>query len=133
MKYHTLLISKIGKDVAKFVVCPSCDWRFKGYKCIAHFVFCRKMGHCTNIDSLDAMPHLWSAINVFEALPGVLGNRKKGIHFKGNKDNIGDKGTYENKFSIWGGGGGGGQGNKPINFRGTREQVPLGGPLICYK
>ena len=50
------------------------------------------------------MPHLWSAINVFEALPGVLGNRKKGIYFKGNKDNIGDKGTYENKFSILGGG-----------------------------
>ena len=29
MKYHTLFFSKIGKDVAKFVVCCSCDWRFK--------------------------------------------------------------------------------------------------------
>ena len=30
MKYHTLIFSKIGKDVAKFVVCCICDWRFKG-------------------------------------------------------------------------------------------------------
>ena len=30
MKYHTLFLLKIGKDVAKFVVCCSCDWRFKG-------------------------------------------------------------------------------------------------------
>ena len=30
MKYHTLFFSKIGKDVAKFVFCCSCDWRFKG-------------------------------------------------------------------------------------------------------
>ena len=26
MKYHTLYISKIGKDFAKYVVCCSCDW-----------------------------------------------------------------------------------------------------------
>ena len=132
MKYHTLLISKIEKDVAKFVVCPSCDWRFKGYKCIAHFVFCRKMGHCTNIDSLDAMPHLWSAINVFEALPGVLGNRKRAFISRGTKTISGTK-EHMKINSRFGGGGGGGQGNKPINFRGTREQVPLGWPLICYK
>ena len=31
MKYHTLFFSKIKKDVGKFVVCCSCDWRFKGY------------------------------------------------------------------------------------------------------
>ena len=37
MKYHTLFISKIvifskiGNDVAKFVVCCSCDRYFKGY------------------------------------------------------------------------------------------------------
>ena len=31
MKYHTLFLSKIGKDVAKFVVCCSRDWRFKGF------------------------------------------------------------------------------------------------------
>ena len=31
MKYHTLLLSKIRKNVAKFVVCCSLDWRFKGY------------------------------------------------------------------------------------------------------
>ena len=30
MKYHTLFFSKIGEDVAKFVVCCSRDWRFKG-------------------------------------------------------------------------------------------------------
>ena len=29
MKYHTLFLSKIGKDVAKFVVCCSGDWHFK--------------------------------------------------------------------------------------------------------
>ena len=28
--YHTLFLSKLGKDVAKFVVFCSCDWRFKG-------------------------------------------------------------------------------------------------------
>ena len=27
---YTLLFSKIGKDAAKFVVCCSCDMRFKG-------------------------------------------------------------------------------------------------------
>ena len=30
MKYHTLFLSKIGNYVAKFVVCWSCDWHFKG-------------------------------------------------------------------------------------------------------
>ena len=30
MKYHTLVFSKIREDVAKFVVCCSHDWRFKG-------------------------------------------------------------------------------------------------------
>ena len=40
-------------------------------------------------------------------------------NFEGNKDNIGEQGTFENKFSIFGE-----QGNKPIYFRGTREQVP---------
>ena len=29
MKYHTLFFSKIRKDVAKFVVYCSRDWRFK--------------------------------------------------------------------------------------------------------
>ena len=43
MNYHTLFISKIVKDVAKFVVCCSRDWRFKGelhysYMC-AFYVF----------------------------------------------------------------------------------------------
>ena len=32
-KYHILFFSKIGKDFAKFVVCCSCDWHFKGYLC----------------------------------------------------------------------------------------------------
>ena len=30
MKYNTLLLSKTKKNVAKFVVCWSRDWRFKG-------------------------------------------------------------------------------------------------------
>ena len=30
MKYHYLFFSKIWKDVTKFVVCCSRDWRFKG-------------------------------------------------------------------------------------------------------
>ena len=30
MIYHTLFFSEIRKDVAKFVVCCSRDWRFKG-------------------------------------------------------------------------------------------------------
>ena len=34
MKNHTLSFSKIGKDVAKFVACCSCDWRVKGLKII---------------------------------------------------------------------------------------------------
>ena len=31
MKYHTLFLLKISKDVAKFVICCSRDWHFKGY------------------------------------------------------------------------------------------------------
>ena len=30
MKYHTLFFSKIKKDLTKFVVWFSRDWRFKG-------------------------------------------------------------------------------------------------------
>ena len=30
MKYHTLLLLKTRKDVAKFVVCCSRDWRLEG-------------------------------------------------------------------------------------------------------
>ena len=30
MKYHNLFFLKSRKNVAKFVVCCSCDWRFKG-------------------------------------------------------------------------------------------------------
>ena len=30
MKYHSLFLSKIRNDVAKFAVCCSCDWRIKG-------------------------------------------------------------------------------------------------------
>ena len=33
-QYHTLFFVKIGKDVAKFVVCCSRDWRFKGSKSV---------------------------------------------------------------------------------------------------
>ena len=58
---------------------------------------------------------------------GVFGNREKRafisgeqrLNFEGNKDNIGEQGTYENTFSIFGE-----QMNKPIYFRGTGEQRP---------
>ena len=30
LKYHALFFSLIGNDVSKFIVCCSCDWRFKG-------------------------------------------------------------------------------------------------------
>ena len=30
MKYHTVFVSKIKKDVAEIPVCYSRDWRFKG-------------------------------------------------------------------------------------------------------
>ena len=59
---------------------------------------------------------------------GFWGNRGEGYLFQenrgtkvkfwgeqGNKDNIGEQGTQENKFSIFG--------NKQIYFRGTRERV----------
>ena len=49
--------------------------------------------------------------DAYEGLPGVLVNRGKGHLFQGNrgkmpnsegnKDNILEQGTYENKFSIW--------------------------------
>ena len=35
MKYYTLFCSKIGNDVAKFVVYCSCDWRFEGLSILA--------------------------------------------------------------------------------------------------
>ena len=31
MKYHALFLLKTRKDVLNFVVCCSCDWRFKGH------------------------------------------------------------------------------------------------------
>ena len=61
-----------------------------------------------------------------EALLGVLGNRGKRTlrgtkaNFEGNKDNIGEQGTKESKFSIFGE-----QGNKPIYFREQRNRYPL--------
>ena len=49
------------------------------------------------------------------------GNKGKMLRGTGNKDNIGEQGTQENNFSIFGE-----QGNKPNDFRGTREHVPPG-------
>ena len=57
-------------------------------------------------------------------LPGVLGNRGKMSfisgeqrpNFEGNKDNIGEQGTQENKFSIFG--------NMGTNQFISGEQVP---------
>ena len=42
MKYHTLFLSKIRKDVAKFVVCCSRDFRFKSYYACSdkNFIVC---------------------------------------------------------------------------------------------
>ena len=72
-----------------------------------------------------------------EALPGVLGIGEMGICFRGTSEqrpnferNEGTKtilGHREHKktdFRFFFRGGGEGQGNKPIYFRGTREQVP---------
>ena len=74
---------------------------------------------------------LW-AFSLTRPSQGFWGTREKGYLFQGNrgtkakfwgeqgnKDNIGEQGTEENKFSIFGE-----QGNKPIYFKGTREQVP---------
>ena len=36
MKKHTLFLFKTRKDVAKFVVCCSRDWRFKGKTVFRH-------------------------------------------------------------------------------------------------
>ena len=68
-------------------------------------------------------------IHIMESLPGVLGNRGNDIYSRGTgnkgqilsvtgyKGNIGEHGTLEKQFWILGE-----QGNKPIYFRGTREQ-----------
>ena len=40
MKYHTSFFSKIRKDVAKFLVCCSRDWRFKGKLFMLNSVQC---------------------------------------------------------------------------------------------
>ena len=31
VEYYTLFLSKIRKEVTIFVLCCSCDWRFKGF------------------------------------------------------------------------------------------------------
>ena len=76
-------------------------------------------------------------IHTKEAFRGVLGNRGKRViisgdyrpNFEGSKDNIGEQGTKENKFSFLWGTSQFISGNKPVYFRETREQVhPLGGP-----
>ena len=36
IQYHALFVLKIGKNVAKIVVCCSHDWRFKG-SFLTHF------------------------------------------------------------------------------------------------
>ena len=71
---------------------------------------------------------------------GFGGTGEQGHLFEGNRGTEGQNlratgeqrqywgtGNIENNFSIFGE-----QGNKPIYFRGTREQVPpLGGPHYC--
>ena len=39
LEISCLIFSKIGKDVTKFVVCCSCDWRFKGYRFVPLIIF----------------------------------------------------------------------------------------------
>ena len=77
-----------------------------------------------------------------EDLPGVLENRGKRVFISGEQGNKGQilRGTGEQR-QYWGTGNIrkqiflilGKLGNKPIYFRGTREQVPsLGGPHKCF-
>ena len=71
-------------------------------------------------------------LNIYEALPGVLGNRGNGAFISGEQGNKGQilRGTGEQR-QYWGTGNirkqiliFGEQGNKAFYFRGTREQVP---------
>ena len=50
-----LIFSKIGKDVAKFVVCCSCDWCFKGSKTkmILNFVLPSEKGINVKIKAIQ--------------------------------------------------------------------------------
>ena len=62
MKYHTLLLSKIRKNVAKFVVCCSLDWRFKGYlsfDLIGSGVSTTVWLRCSVAISLDGFCHVY--------------------------------------------------------------------------
>ena len=56
MKYHTLFFMKTSKDVAKFVVCCSRDWHFKGWTSL----------NVNNSDSDHTAPlRVWSGLIVF--------------------------------------------------------------------
>ena len=87
---------------------------------------------------LHAKPKHFSILHTYQRGPsrgfGEQGERViiSGEHrpnFEGSKDNIGEQGTKENKFSFLWGTSQFISGNKPVYFRETREQVhPLGGP-----
>ena len=73
---------------------------------------------------------------IFEALPGVLGNRGNRALFQGNREQRPNFEGNRGKRQYWGTGNirkqifdFGEQGNKPIYFRGTREQVPPPPPV----
>ena len=64
MKYHTLFFSKIGKDVAKFVVCCSRDWHLKGLQILTKFgqddaVFKVKLANLPCSIDLRPILHIW--------------------------------------------------------------------------
>ena len=78
------------------------------------------------------MPLAGKELKNYEALPGVLGNTGSMAFISGEQGNQGQilRGTGE-QTQYWGTGNTRkhildfwGQGNKPIYFRGTREQVP---------
>ena len=76
-------------------------------------------------NSITLQPHYYA---IFEALPGVLGEKghlfqgNKGTFFRGNGEreqrHYWGTGNIRKQFSIFGQ-----QGNKPIYFEGAREQV----------
>ena len=54
MKYHTLFLLKTRKDYAKFVVCCSRDWRFKGLRLLRVSLILKVQA---NGAEHDQMPH----------------------------------------------------------------------------
>ena len=81
MKYYTLFLLKIRENVAKFVVCCSCDWRFMGLidtkkTCYSTYQFT----HCFTLQTRDC--DIYSdfrvdSTSVLEALPGKFDIKRR--------------------------------------------------------